>query len=90
MWLNNWKSIANETTYILCESESCLVMSDSLQPHAVTVLEIPQARILEWVAFPFSRGSSQTSDQTQVSLIAGRFVTSRATGRSVLGVHWKD
>ena len=54
MWLNNWKSIANETTYILCESESRLVMSDSLQPHAVTVLEIPQARILEWVAFPFS------------------------------------
>jgi len=35
---------------------------------------ILQARILEWVAFPFSRGSSQPQDQTQVSLIAGRFV----------------
>ena len=37
---------------------------------------ILQARILEWVAFPFSRGSSQTRDQTQVSHIAGRFFTS--------------
>ena len=32
--------------------------------------------ILEWGAFPFSRGSSQPRDQTQVSRIAGRFFTS--------------
>ena len=32
-----------------------------------------QARILEWVTFPFSRGSSQPRDQTQISCIAGRF-----------------
>ena len=37
------------------------------------------ARILEWVAFPFSRGSSQPRDQIQVSCIAGRFFTSWAT-----------
>ena len=37
---------------------------------------ILQARILEWVAFPFSRGSSQPRDQTQVSCIAGGFFTS--------------
>ena len=37
---------------------------------------ILQARILEWVAFPFSRGSSQPRDQTQVSHIAGGFFTS--------------
>ena len=37
---------------------------------------ILQARILEWVAFPFSRGSSQPRDQTQVSHIVGRFFTS--------------
>ena len=36
-----------------------------------TVHGILQARILEWVAFPFSRGSSQPRDQTQVSNIAG-------------------
>ena len=37
-----------------------------------TVHGILQARILKWVAFPFSRGSSQLRDRTQVSLIAGR------------------
>ena len=43
--------------------ESCSVISDSLQPQVHGIL---QARILEWVAFPFSRGSSQPSDQIQV------------------------
>ena len=37
---------------------------------------ILQARILEWVAVPFSRGSSQPRDRTQVSHIAGGFFTS--------------
>ena len=37
---------------------------------------IVQARILEWVAMPSSKGSSQARDQTQVSHIAGRFFTS--------------
>ena len=40
---------------------------------------ILQTRILEWIAFPFSRGSSQPRDQTQVSHTAGRFFTSWAT-----------
>ena len=38
-----------------------------------TVHGILQDRILEWVAFPFSRGSSQPSNRTQVSHIAGSF-----------------
>ena len=37
---------------------------------------ILQARILEWVTFPFSRGSSQPRDQTQASHTAGGFFTS--------------
>ena len=36
-------------------------------------------KILEWVAYPFSRGSSQPRNQTRVSCIAGRFFTSWAT-----------
>ena len=40
---------------------------------------ILQARIVEWVAFSFSRGSSQPRDRTQVSHIEGRFFTSWAT-----------
>ena len=43
---------------------------------------ILQARILEWVAMPSSRGSSQPRDQIQVSHIAGRFFTVWATRRS--------
>ena len=59
-------------------SENCSVVSDSLQPHGLhhTVHGVLQARILEWVAIPFSRGSSQTKDQTQISHIAGGFFTS--------------
>ena len=45
-------------------------------PMDYTVHGILQARILEWVAFPFSRGSSQPRDRTQDSRIAGRFFTS--------------
>ena len=37
-----------------------------------SVHEIVQARILEWVAIPFSRGSFRTRDQTQVSCTAGK------------------
>ena len=48
-------------------------------PMDYTVHGILQAGILEWVAFPFSRGSSQPRDGTQVSLITGGFFTSCAT-----------
>ena len=44
-----------------------------------TVNGIFQARILEWVVFPFSRGSSQLSNGTQVSHVAGGFFTSWVT-----------
>ena len=52
------------------------VVSDSLRPRDYTVHGILQAKILEWVAFPFSRGSSQPRDRTQVSHIEGGFFTS--------------
>ena len=60
------------------ESESCSVMSNSLWPHGL-VCRILQARILEWVAFPFSRESSRPRGRTQVSHIACGFFTSWAT-----------
>ena len=40
---------------------------------------ILQARILEWIAVSFSRGSSQPRNRTQVSCIAGKFFTDWAT-----------
>ena len=49
---------------------------------------ILQARILEWVAFSFSRGPSQPRDWTQVSRIAGRFFTSWATRETQRILEW--
>ena len=42
-------------------------------PPGFSVHGILQARILEWIAIPFCRGSSQPRDQTGVSHVAGRF-----------------
>ena len=57
-------------------AQSCLTLCD---PTDYTAHEILHTRILEWVAIPFSRGSSQPRDRTQVSHIAGGFFTSWAT-----------
>ena len=53
-------------------------------PVDYTVHGILRAKILEWVAVLFSRGSSQPKDQTQVSHIAGGFFTSRATQEALI------
>ena len=108
------------------ESESCSVMSDSLQPHrpyspwnspgqntGVGSLSFLQRifptqesntglahcrwilyhlrhkgspRMLEWVVFPFSSGSSQPRNQTWVSCITGSFFTNWATKQSEMKV----
>ena len=57
-------------------AQLCPTLWDSMD---YTVHGILQARILEWVSFLFSRGSSQPRDQTQVSHIAGWLFTSWAT-----------
>ena len=54
-------------------TQPCLTLCNHMD---YTVHGILQARILETVAFPFSRGSSQPRDQTQVFSIVGRFFTS--------------
>ena len=53
-------------------AQSCPTFCDPLD---YTVHGILQARILEWVAFPFSKGSSQLRNRIQVSCIAGGFFT---------------
>ena len=66
-------------THSLCVSRSAV--SNSLWPHGPysppgsSVHGILQARIPEWVAISFSRGSSQPSDWTRVSSITGKFFT---------------
>ena len=60
--------LAAQLCLTLCDPMDCSSPSSSVH-------EILHARILEWVAMPFSRGSSQPRDQTQVSHIVGRFFT---------------
>ena len=54
-------------------TQSCQTLCD---PIDYTVHGILQARIQEWVNFPFSRATSKSRDRTQVSCIAGGFFTS--------------
>ena len=61
----------------------CLTLCN---PKDYTVHGILQARILEWVAYPFSRGSSLPRDWTQVSFIAGGFFTSWASREALCSV----
>ena len=83
----SWLCILHSfTTHRLERSErhwSCLTLCN---PMVYTVYGILQARILEWVAFPFSRGSSQPRGRTQVSYVVGQFFTSRATREAQ--VYW--
>ena len=55
----------------------CLTLFDPMNcsPPGSSVHEMFQARILEWVVIPFSRGSSQPRDRTWASCIASRFFT---------------
>ena len=66
--------------WLQCESMIVTQLSDSLlpidcSPPGSSLHGISQARILEWVAIPFSRGSSRPRDWTMVSCIAGTFFT---------------
>ena len=65
--------------------QSCTTLCN---PMDYMVHGILQAKILEWVAIPFSKVSSQPKDQTQVSCIAGRFFTSWATRGSSRQEYW--
>ena len=60
------------------ESETFSGVSDSLDPMDYIVHGILQVRILEWVAFSFSRASFRPRDRTGVSCIAGGFFTNWA------------
>ena len=66
--------------YVLCCAQSLSHVQLFANPWTIACqaplsVGILLARILEWVAIPFSRGSSQPSDQTQVSHIAGGVLT---------------
>ena len=66
-------------------TQSWLTLHDPMdyRPLGSSVYGILQARILEWLAMPSSRGSSPPRDGTQVSCIAGRFLTVWATRKAL-------
>ena len=67
----------------LLVTQSCLTLCDPMNhsPPEFSIHGILQARILDWIAIPFSRGSSWPRDRTLVSCITGRFFTTLATGK---------
>ena len=69
-------------------AQSCPTLCDPMDsnPPCSSVHEIFRARILEWVAISFSRGSSQPRDRTQVSCTAGKFFTNWATREAPLSL----
>ena len=64
--------LGSVSSSIVKVTQSCPTLCNPMDD---TVHGILQAKILVWVAFPFSRGSSQPRYQTQVSRIAGGFFT---------------
>ena len=87
-----FKTIKNESESEV--TQLCLTVCDPIDGRlpGFSVHGIFQARVLEWVAVSFSRGSSQPRDWTQVSCIAGRCFTIWATREapcsSVYGILW--
>ena len=71
-----WEPLTLSEVKVVKVTQPCPTLGD---PVDYTVHGILQARTLEQVAFPFSRGFSQPRDWTQVSRIVGRFFTSWAT-----------
>ena len=70
-----WFVICFRSWLAVLIAQQCLTLCDPMvcSPPGSSVRGILQARILEWVAIPFSRGSSWPRDRTHVSCIAGRF-----------------
>ena len=73
MWKLKWELLS---CVRLCNPRDC-------SPPGASVHGFLQARILGWVAIPFSRGSSQPRDRTWVSSIVGGFFTVCATREAV-------
>ena len=74
------KALVVQWCLILCDPMDCSSPDSSVH-------RILQARILEWGAIPFSRGSSRPWDRTRVSFIVGKFFTfwaSRETPFTIL------
>ena len=80
MWLCQLMSLVSQSCLTLWYPIDC-------SHQAPLSLRILQARILEWVTVPCSRGSFQPRDQTQISHIAGRFFLYEPPGKPKVGIN---
>ena len=76
-----------ECAWLVAQLYPALCNPMDCSPPGSSVHGILQARILEWVAISFSRGSSWPWDRTQVSCIAGEFFTVWATREMLKRIH---
>ena len=76
-----WQQVVLFQKVKVLVAQSCPILCDPMDgsPQCSSVHGILQARILEWVAIPFFRGSSWPRDRTQVSCVAGKLFTIWAT-----------
>ena len=85
LYRNFWSEVKSSQV-----TQSCPTLCDPVDysPPGSSVHGILQARILEWVAISFSRGSSWPKDRTQVSHIAGRCFNPWATRKAPEYIMW--
>ena len=84
--VHSWNSSGKNTgvgSSVVLVAQSCPTLCDrtDCSPPGPSVHGILQARILEWIAIPFSRGSSWPRDWTRVPCIASRFFIFWVTGK---------
>ena len=92
-WCCQTQPLCIPSNISLCMCVSCSVRSDSLwpmncSPPSSLVHGILQARIVEWVAISYSRGSFRPSDWTHIYRIAVRFWTTAPPGLKMLCSTW--
>ena len=75
LFINYFLFFQRTSPLCVCVAQLCLTLCNPMDcsPPGCSVHGIFQARVLEWIAIPFSRISSQPRDRTVVSCIAGRF-----------------
>ena len=82
----DWASIGDgrcDTRRLFCDPMDCSLLGSAVH-------EISRASLLEWIASSFSRASSQPSSRTQVSCIAGKFLTTEPPGKLSKAVCFTD
>ena len=81
--MSGYPLVSLDFPHSIVGTQSCLTLCDpkNCSPPGSSVHGIFQARMLEWVTIPFSSGSSQPRDWTQVSCIAGKFFTTESPGK---------